>query len=213
MQKRTPLAGFLGAVHVTPGGVQQHGFGAEEPIAVACATQAGDPCTFALGIGEAESRLVDHRAFAGSRLADHQVPGQGIQHILGRGATRLVAVQAFDALQQALTQQADFLAVGRVGVEHRLVSVVTQQRFEVVVLRCATVEQQDIARRQQQEQTDTCQQAVQRGKPQAAPNGPDDKDRQEKAHPQNVGLVAQAVVFDLVHTNVASSASTKRSIT
>ena len=35
---------------------------------------------------------------ARGRLAYHQVPGQGIQCILGRGTARLVAVQPLDAL-------------------------------------------------------------------------------------------------------------------
>ncbi|MNP20643.1 hypothetical protein D3C76_1132230 [compost metagenome] len=98
LQEAAPLAGFFGAVHVAPGGVQQHRFGAEEPVAVACAAQARHPCAFALGIGEVQARLQDHRALASGRLADHQVPGQGVKRVLGRGAARLVAVQALDAL-------------------------------------------------------------------------------------------------------------------
>ncbi|MCY1453594.1 hypothetical protein D9M71_706000 [compost metagenome] len=57
-------------------------------------------------------------------------------------------MQALDALQQALAQQADFFAVGRNGVEYCLVGVVAQQAFEVVVLASTAVQQQYIARRQ-----------------------------------------------------------------
>lgn len=64
LQKAAPLAGFLGAVHVTPGSVQQYRFRAEEPVAVARAAQARDPHAFALGIGEVQARLQYHRALA-----------------------------------------------------------------------------------------------------------------------------------------------------
>ncbi|MNC42448.1 hypothetical protein D3C75_912630 [compost metagenome] len=122
-------------------------------------------------------------------------------------------MQALDALQQALAQQADFFTVCRGGVEYRLVGVVAQQAFEVVVLAGAAVQQQYIARRQQQKHADTGQQAMQRGKAQGATDGPDQEDRQEERHSQQVGLVAQAVVLELVHTGVASSASTNWSMT
>ncbi|MNH03263.1 hypothetical protein D3C79_625210 [compost metagenome] len=101
LQEGTPLAGFFRVVHVASGGVQQHRFGAEEPITVARPAQTGHPCAFALGIREVEPRLVDHRALAGGRLPNYQVPGQGVQCVFGRGCARLVAVQALQALQQA----------------------------------------------------------------------------------------------------------------
>ena len=43
LQERTPFAGLFLVVHVAPGGVQQHGLGAEEPVAIAGSTQTGDP--------------------------------------------------------------------------------------------------------------------------------------------------------------------------
>ena len=57
------LAIFL-VVHVAAGGVEQHRFRAEEPVAVARATQAGDPCAFSVGVGEGEAGLVEHGALA-----------------------------------------------------------------------------------------------------------------------------------------------------
>ncbi|MNK98522.1 hypothetical protein D3C87_1188890 [compost metagenome] len=133
LKEGPPFAGLFLVVHVAAGGVQQDCFGAEKPVAVARATQARDPHAFALGVGEIEARLVEHGALARRRLPDHQVPGQGVQRILGVAASGLVAVQAFDALQQPLTQQADLFAIRRARVQHRLIGIVAQQPFEVVM--------------------------------------------------------------------------------
>ncbi|SOQ04547.1 hypothetical protein CFBP2118_05035 [Pseudomonas syringae pv. syringae] len=134
LQKSAPFAGFFLIVHVATGRVQQHGFRTEEPVTIARATQPGHACAFAFCVGEVEARLIEHGAFARCGLTDHQIPGQGIERVLGVAAVRFVALQALEALQQALAQQADLFTVRRAGVEHRLIGVVTQQAFQVLVL-------------------------------------------------------------------------------
>ena len=135
---------------VAAGGVDQHRFVGEPPIAVAGAADAAEG-VFAVTVSQGEVQAGVHQCggFAGTGWADDDVPGQLVQRDAAIGTVEFGFLEDRHAIGKALAQGLDFLAGffgvrvdGRLGqfAGQALVAAMGQQHADQL---CDQPDQQD----------------------------------------------------------------------
>ena len=107
-QETQPFRAVLLMHRIAACGIEQDAFGREEPVAVPRAANAVDDGAVFVGERELQARVQHGAAFAGRRIADHDVPRQLIERGAARNLADLRGLDGFHCIHEARAQRVEF---------------------------------------------------------------------------------------------------------